>query len=80
MDAVDGEGQTSLHHAALGGHVEVLRRLVEAGADTDYRDKVLQINVPYNSLEISYNLFSLWPSFWDKIQLKSLIKMNNISE
>jgi ankyrin repeat protein len=40
VDAVDLEQQTALYHAALGGHVEIVRRLVEAGAKTESRNKV----------------------------------------
>jgi ankyrin repeat protein len=40
MDAVDLEKQTALYHAALGGHAGIVRRLVEAGAKTDARNKV----------------------------------------
>jgi ankyrin repeat protein len=40
VDAVDLEQQTALFHAALGGHAGIARRLVEAGARTDVRNKV----------------------------------------
>jgi ankyrin repeat protein len=40
VDAVDLEQQTALYHAALGGHVGIVRRLVEAGAKTESRNKV----------------------------------------
>jgi ankyrin repeat protein len=40
VDAVDLEQQTALFHAALGGHTGIVRRLVEAGAKTDVRNKV----------------------------------------
>jgi ankyrin repeat protein len=40
VDAVDLEQQTALYHAALGGHAGIVRRLVEAGAKTDARNKV----------------------------------------
>lgn len=34
------DGQTALFHAGMGGHCEVVRRLVEAGASTDKKSKV----------------------------------------
>lgn len=40
VDAADIEGQTALFHAAMGGHTGVVRRLVEAGATLDRRNKV----------------------------------------
>jgi ankyrin repeat protein len=40
VDAVDLELQTALYHAALGGHVGIVRRLVEAGAKKESRNKV----------------------------------------
>ncbi|XP_021936634.1 ankyrin repeat and death domain-containing protein 1A-like isoform X5 [Zootermopsis nevadensis] len=40
VDAVDLEQQTALYHAALGGHVGIVRRLVEAGAKTESRNKL----------------------------------------
>ncbi|PNF23005.1 Ankyrin repeat and death domain-containing protein 1A [Cryptotermes secundus] len=39
VDTVDLEQQTALYHAALGGHAGIVRRLVEAGAKTDARNK-----------------------------------------
>lgn len=44
VDAVDLEHQTALYHAALGGHAGIVRRLVEAGAKTETRNKVNAIN------------------------------------
>ena len=41
VDAVDLEQQTALYHAAQGGHAGIVRRLVEAGAKTETRNKVL---------------------------------------
>lgn len=41
VDALDHEQQTALYHAALGGHIGIARRLVEAGAKTETRNKVL---------------------------------------
>lgn len=43
VDAVDLEQQTALYHAALGGHVGIVRRLVEAGAKTESRNKVMSV-------------------------------------
>ena len=43
VDAVDLEQQTALYHAALGGHAGIVRRLVEAGAKTDTRNKVINL-------------------------------------
>lgn len=40
VDSIDLEGQTALFHAAMGGHACVVRRLVEAGAALDKRNKV----------------------------------------
>lgn len=40
LDAVDVDGQTALFHAAMGGHYQVVKRLVEAGASPDKRNKV----------------------------------------
>ncbi|XP_046401177.1 ankyrin repeat and death domain-containing protein 1A-like isoform X4 [Ischnura elegans] len=39
LEAVDAEKQTPLHHAALGGHSGVVRRILEAGASTSATDK-----------------------------------------
>ncbi|XP_071450445.1 ankyrin repeat and death domain-containing protein 1A-like isoform X8 [Hetaerina americana] len=39
LEAVDAEKQTPLHHAALGGHSGVVRRILEAGASTNAIDK-----------------------------------------
>ncbi|KAK4883551.1 hypothetical protein RN001_006870 [Aquatica leii] len=39
VDVVDIEGQTALFHAAMGGHLGVVKRLVEAGALIDRRNK-----------------------------------------
>ena len=38
MDACDPGGTTLLHHAAFNGHVDVIRFLLEHGADPDRRD------------------------------------------
>lgn len=43
LDAVDVDGQMALFHAAMGGHYEVVKRLVEAGASTEKRSKVREI-------------------------------------
>ncbi|KAF4531600.1 hypothetical protein B566_EDAN010066 [Ephemera danica] len=39
VDVTDSEQQTGLFHAAIGGHHDVVRRLIEAGARADTRDK-----------------------------------------
>lgn len=41
VDAVDGEGQTALFHATLGGHTAIIKRLVDAGAALDKPNKVI---------------------------------------
>jgi ankyrin repeat protein len=41
VDAMDLEQQTALYHAALGGHAGIVRRLVEAEAKTETRNKVM---------------------------------------
>lgn len=41
VDAVDSDEQTALYHAALGGHTTVLKRLIEAEANPDLRNKVI---------------------------------------
>lgn len=40
IDDVDIENQTALHHAAAGGHIDVVKRLVEIGAEVNAKDKV----------------------------------------
>lgn len=40
VDAVDIDGQTALYHASMGGHVVIVRRLIELGANLDRRNKV----------------------------------------
>lgn len=40
VDAVDIDGQTALFHAAMGGHVGIVKRLIELGANLDKRNKV----------------------------------------
>jgi ankyrin repeat protein len=39
-DAVDVDGQTALFHAAMGGHVTIVKRLIDLGANLDKRNKV----------------------------------------
>jgi ankyrin repeat protein len=38
VDAVDAEGRTALHHASASGRVEVVRLLLDKGADKDKED------------------------------------------
>ncbi|XP_068911669.1 ankyrin repeat and death domain-containing protein 1A-like isoform X1 [Tenebrio molitor] len=38
-DAVDVDGQTALFHAAMGGHVTIVKRLIDLGANLDKRNK-----------------------------------------
>ena len=38
LNSTDGAGRTALMLAALGGHVELVQRLVAAGADTELKD------------------------------------------
>lgn len=40
VDAVDIDGQTALFHAAMGGHVAIVKRLIELEANLDKRNKV----------------------------------------
>lgn len=40
VDAVDIDGQTALFHAAIGGHVQIVKRLIDLGANLDKRNKV----------------------------------------
>lgn len=40
VDAVDIEGQSALFHAALGGHLNIVKRLIDIGASPDRRNKV----------------------------------------
>jgi ankyrin repeat protein len=42
VDVEDAEQQTALFHAAHGGHHNVVKRLIEAGARIDTRNKVTQ--------------------------------------
>ncbi|XP_018323307.1 ankyrin repeat and death domain-containing protein 1A-like isoform X4 [Agrilus planipennis] len=39
VDCGDVEGQTALHHAAVGGHLEVVKKLLDVGATVDKRNK-----------------------------------------
>ncbi|ERL84740.1 hypothetical protein D910_02165 [Dendroctonus ponderosae] len=39
IDAVDGDGQTALFHAAANGHVSIVKRLIEMGASLDRKNK-----------------------------------------
>ena len=39
IDSPDGHMQTALHHAALGGHDEVVQLLIDLGADTEAEDE-----------------------------------------
>lgn len=41
LDAVDMDHQTALHHAALGGHIEIVQKLVHVGANPTTVDKVI---------------------------------------
>lgn len=40
LNASDGDGWTALHWAASGGHIEVVKMLLDAGADRDLPTKV----------------------------------------
>lgn len=40
IDAVDGDGQTALFHAAANGHACIVKRLIEMGAGLDKKNKV----------------------------------------
>lgn len=40
VDSIDIDGQTALFHAAMGGHVTVVKRLIELDANLDKRNKV----------------------------------------
>lgn len=48
IDAADVEGQTAMYHAAMGGHYQIVRRLIEAGATIDKRNKVCQYLPTFN--------------------------------
>lgn len=43
VDEVDMENQTALHHAAAGGHIEAVKRLVDVGAHTNAKDKASDV-------------------------------------
>lgn len=40
LNAVDVDQQTALHHAAIGGHLEIVEKLVHLGAIPTVIDKV----------------------------------------
>lgn len=40
MNAVDVDQQTALHHAAIGGHIEIVQKLVHLGSNPTAVDKV----------------------------------------
>ncbi|XP_044262237.1 ankyrin repeat and death domain-containing protein 1A-like isoform X2 [Tribolium madens] len=39
VDAVDIDGQTALFHAAMGGHIEIIKRLIDLGANLNKKNK-----------------------------------------
>ncbi|XP_065215525.1 ankyrin repeat and death domain-containing protein 1A-like isoform X3 [Planococcus citri] len=39
LDAIDIDHQTALHHAAIGGHIEIVQKLVHVGANPTTVDK-----------------------------------------
>ncbi|EEZ97168.2 Tankyrase-like Protein [Tribolium castaneum] len=39
VDAVDIDSQTALFHAAMGGHIEIVKRLIDLGANLNKRSK-----------------------------------------
>lgn len=43
LNAVDVDQQTALHHAAVGGHLEIVEKLVHLGAVPTTVDKVNNI-------------------------------------
>lgn len=45
LDAVDIDHQTALHHAALGGHIEIVQKLVHVGANPTTVDKVMLFEI-----------------------------------
>lgn len=44
INVADAEGDTPLHNAARGGHEDVVRLLVERGADISARNQVWELN------------------------------------
>ena len=46
LDEFDDVGKTPLHHAAEGGHFDIVRFLLEAGADVNARDEARAGNTP----------------------------------
>ena len=42
-DSIDLEGQSGLHLAIRGGHAVVAKRLLQAGADPNLRDKKVNV-------------------------------------
>lgn len=52
IDEIDVENQTALHHAAGGGHIAVVKKLVEIGAEVNAKDKV-KLNY-YDRKEIEF--------------------------
>ena len=49
IDAVDeSTGRTSLHHAAKAGHVEIVQRLLECGADCNAKDMKSKTSLHYS--------------------------------
>jgi ankyrin repeat protein len=60
VDARDTDGSTALHHACLGGQMNVLQHLIEAGANVDTRNKLgetaLHLACDHGHLELVVHL------------------------
>lgn len=53
VDEGDIDNQTAVFHAAAGGHLEVVKRLLDVGANPNAKNKVWEFN------EISFEIFPL---------------------
>ena len=54
-------GWTSLHHAAINGDVEIVRMLLDGGADMEIKDKVSDVHlfiitIPWLTLSFDYRM------------------------
>jgi hypothetical protein len=51
LDAVNSHGQIALHYAAMAGNVRIAKALIDAGADTTIRDRLISESFIVGKLE-----------------------------